>query len=288
MRILQGKTTSSLLGVLFLANSCFVASCNKSDDEPPMYGYIAPQTAETIKSVFPGLRIDSIKSYVSYGNIKMNYLDNLLVSYKECSLSGTIHDGVSFEFRYTTDTVYISGYKAVIGSNGCVSELICPSGKVNRYMYSPNKHLIKYDVEVVNALDGQYYELTWENDNMVQLRNHFQYDGEIGPDYDWNYQDIFFDYGDILNPAGLLPPLRSDNWINDTGRSMGYGINTALYYAGLLGKGTKNLPKRSTKYVERWHKDPLEIIFPYSYEVNDKGYVISASSEAKTDYYFYR
>lgn len=277
------KLLKYLMLMLVATFSIVVFSCSddKGDDpDNPSKSQVANATKNQIKETFPGLRLDSIHSHESYGNIKLEYEDGLLVAYKECYPSGNVHDGVDFKLTYTPDTIYVNSYKAVIGENGLVEKLICPNGKVNQYNYDDQGHLVRYDVDVVNIQDKQYYEVTWENDNVISHRNNYQDGGS------WRVEEVFYDYYDELNLAGILPPLRSYNWIEDTGLSVGYGINDVLYYAGLLGRGTKNLVKSCGHRYSS-----------FTYNLDGVGYVVAVSGsktygsyveDPVTDEYFYQ
>lgn len=278
--------------MLIATFSIAVFSCSDDKDDElnsPSKSQVSKATAEQIKATFPGLRLDSLQSHEEYGNLKLEYKNGLLVTYKECYTNGQVHDGVSFKLNYTPDTVYVNSYKAVIGENGLVRQLICPNGKVNRYNYDNQGHLIKYEVDVVDKQDKQYYEIKWENDNISSYRNNYQSEGS------WKFVDIFYNYSEELNLAGILPFLRFSgyNWINDVGLSVCYGINEVLYYAGLLGRGTKNLPESSYKINDsKWNES-----CSFTYNLDEAGYVISESGTRKvgswsdktiTDNYFYK
>lgn len=250
-------------------------ACGDDDDEPksPPERLISKATKDQIKETFPAFRLDSIHSHREYNNLKMEYENGLLVAYKECYPNGNVHDGVSFQLTYTPDTVYINSYKAVIGENGLVQRLICPNGKVNEYNYDNQGHLIRYEINTVDKMYKPYIEIKWENDNISSYRYHFQFEDDI-PNGPWSYSDVFYTYSDKSNLAGILPPARMDNWIRESGRSVGYGINVVLYYAGILGRGTKNLPKTS---YEIWKSGQQDMTRSVTYNLNESGYVASVS-----------
>lgn len=271
-----------------------LVSC--SDDEPGGEGTtfsVSSVTESQIKATFPGLRLDSIKSSKDYDNIKITYDGDLLVSYKECYTDGKVHDGVFFTLTYSKDTVYVNNgsCKAVIGDNGLVEKLILPFGKINSYTYDEENHLIRYDVDIARSDDKQYYELTWENGNVVTFRNNYQYQLEI-PDGPWHYEDFRYTYSSDENIAGLLPvncPVGC--WINDTGLSMGSDVNLVLYYAGLLGRGTKNLPMTISQKYD--HEEEFREIKKFSYILNESGYVSEGTDNIfptypETETYFYK
>lgn len=258
-----------------------------SGDEPDSPGKVSELTMNAIKETFPGLRVDSIGSYYEYGNIKLTYESSLLVSYKECYDDGRIHDGVNFTLKYEKDTVRLYRgnvvYRAAIGPNGCVKELICPTGRVNYYSYDDARHLLKYDIEIKSVSSVDYHEITWENGNVVHFRRTYTKEDGVST----SYCDYYYTYDSQLNHAGLLPPLRCVyQWIDDCGVSVGYGVNNALYYAGLLGVGTKNLPITSRNRYESGQQNQT---YKFYYELDDDGYVVSASNGYLVkDNFFYR
>lgn len=260
--------------------SLTLASCSDNDEPKNEFNHTSSLTEEQIKNTFIGLRLDSIHSHISHGNIKLEYQKNLLVSYKECYEDGSVHDGVSFNLKYTPDTIFINNYKAIIGDNGLVAKLICPSGKVNEYEYDEHSHLIRYEVDVVSIKDKEYYEISWVDDNVISYRNYYQREEDV-PNGPWQYYDVFYSYTTDLNIGRILPPLRTYTWINDVGRSVGYGINEVLYYAGLLGRGTKNLPKSNKRSIDKYGGAT------FLYILNDEGYVKSAKQAGMEDEYIF-
>lgn len=260
----------------------FVSCDGDNNDVPkdPSSGSVSNLTKEQIQSTFSGLRIDSIHSSDEWNNIKMEYADGLLISYKECYPDGSVHDGVDFKLVYTPDTIYVNRYKAVIGNNGLVSQLICPTGKVNKYEYDNDSHIIKYDIALTKQND-RYYELNWENGNISSVRDNSY---EAGT---WMIYETSYTYSEDINIGGILPSDRS--WIDDSGYSVGYGINNVLYYAGLLGRGTKNLPKSCSYRYQVSTNKYYEYKGNYVYRLDDSGYVIySKDSDSNSLNYFYK
>lgn len=262
------------------------AACDSNGDNEPganSDSKASQNTVKAIKTVFPGLRIDSIASYKEYGNIKITYDGDLLTSYKECYTDGKVHDGVYFTLEWGKDTItirnYAMTYKAAIGPNGCVNTLICPNGKVNRYEYDSDMRLLKYDRELVDINDNEQWELTWQEGNMVKgLRT-----------YKNGANEHLYEYSDQDNKAGILNPYDRQWWIDDSGLSKGDGINAVLYFAGVLGKGTASLPTSSSG---RFVNESYIRECPYTYNFDNDGYVTSADFNASlydsgTIRYFY-
>mgnify|MGYP002508075412 CR=1 FL=1 len=246
------------------------AACDSNGDNEPgasSDSKASQNTVKAIKTVFPGLRIDSIASYKEYGNIKITYDGDLLTSYKECYSDGKVHDGVYFTLEWDKDTItirnYAKTYKAAIGPNGCVNKLICPNGKVNRYEYDSDMRLLKYDRELVDINDNEQWELTWQEGNMVKgLRT-----------YKNGANEHLYEYSGQDNKAGILNPYDRQWWIDDSGLSEGNGINAVLYFAGVLGKGTATLPIPSS---DRYVNETYIRKYSYTYQVDTDGYVVSA------------
>lgn len=247
---------------VLLLLSAVLFSCSSDEPNDSNVGKVSKKTHEAIKAVFPNERLDSIKGY---GRYVLKYKGNLLASYVQ---SG---DGGNFEFKYSENSVFVtcggSTYEAIIGDNGYVSALICPSGKVNYYTYDDDGHLVEYDANLANNNYYSHYELIWENGNMTTAIEHHNYE---------DYPDMFktssysYIYNNVENIGGLLTPYYNNHWITDCGLSRGYGINEALYYAGLLGIGTKNLVVSA-----RWNSNPTRTENTYSYNLDDEGYVTS-------------
>lgn len=262
------KKFLKFLSVLLFATLSLAFTACSGDDDPDMPGStsISKNTQARIKEAFPGLRLDSIhpdEDGVRYP--KLTYSKGLLSSYKECNSDGTVDEAISFKFEYTPDTVYIKNpwnglYKAVIGENGLVSQLICPNGRVNNYDYNADNLLIRYDSRLKGS--GQnYYEITWKDGNITSSRDYDLYEGS------WYYIETKYSYSSDINKGGIL----FDGWIGDNGVHMGRNINDAMYYAGLLGRGPKNLPA-SYDYKDTWlsyssHKD-------FTYTFDENGYVL--------------
>lgn len=280
------KLFKSLTVLMISLVSATFTSCKDDDGAEPMNipNGISEKTKDAIKLTFGNLRLDSIKSSSDFDNKKLTYSEGLLTSYKECYQNGEVHDGVYFLLKWTRDTVFISGggsYKAVLGENGLVKELICPNGKVNAYSYDADGHLIKYQCDLVR--DNDFWELTWENGNVVKARDNYDFDTFGNVKY---YKDYQYDYDDRKNLAGLLPsvPWGQYNWINDRGKSVAYGINEVLYYAGILGRGTRNLPvKIHYKNPNSGHMETCAI----TYYTDADGYVTDAASSYDSECYFY-
>lgn len=276
-----------LILVLIPVSSLCLSSCGSDDDEPEggFKDKVSSQTKAAITSTFPGLRLDSINSHEDYGNIKITYRNGLLNTYAELYSNKHVHDGVYWRFRWTSDTVFMTcnskTYKGVFGENGCMEKLICPNGVINSYEYNDG-YLIKYHYDLTRHPDDEFMELTWENGNVKKSRSYYRY--EDSNDKELHYVDVNYTYGEDINIAGLLPPLRSYNWIKDAGLSVGYGVNEAMYYAGILGKGTNNLPiYSSNKYYDGQQNQH----YSFEYYFDEEGYVTSASVYRDTDYYFY-
>lgn len=274
----MSKLLKLLMFVFISTISTCIISC--SDNDEPETVNISSETKSAIASTFSGLRLDSITSNeVSYGNIKIEYEKNLLISYKRCRANGNIEDGVNFTFTWTIDTVYIQcgvdNYKAVIGENGLIANLICPNGKTNNYTFNESNQLISYNYDTVSGKDDEKYVLTWEDGNVTVCRKWLRYDGETNLEY----YDYFFQYTDTPNVAGILPSCyNSYTWISDEGRSVRYDINKALYYAGLLGAKTNNLVSSSYQIVYGGiNKGKKLQSLDYEYTYDEKGYVTEVS-----------
>ncbi len=265
----------TILSILVFA----VTSCGSNGDEPGEDRNSDKKAGNlsiaAVKSVFPGLRIDSIASFKEYGNIKITYDGDLLASYSERYNDGRVHDGVYFTLEWTRDTVYVRNYskiyKAVIGADGYVSKLICPNGKTNIYEYDAELRLVKYDEELYVINDNQRWELSWDGGNMVR---------GLRISKSGSYSEYLHTYGSQDNKAGLLPPDDMLWWINDSGLSMGCDVNAALYFAGLLGRGTATLPTQ-TYYKHR--DNPTGVSSKFSYKTNSDGYVTEAGYNKHSD-----
>lgn len=265
--------------ILVATFSLTFTACSDNDEPSDKSNTVSNLTLEQIKNTFKGQRLDSIHSHMDYANIKMEYQNGMLVSYKECYEDGSVHDRVNFNLRYTQDTIYVNSYKAVVGDNGLVKKLICSNGKVNNYVYDEQNHLIRYEDNVKDLDDKGYYEINWDDDNITSFRINFQ--KEDGSE---SYEDVFYTYTSDLNIGAILPPLRSYNWICDSGKSVNYGINDVLYYAGLLGRGTKNLLKTSRN---KWQGGSHNQSYTFMYVLDEAGYVESVSDSGHVDEYFF-
>ena len=261
----------------------FIVSCSGDDSDEPQSGFHVPsETVKRIDEMFGSQRLDSI-SFGDY-EIKLRYEGRYLTSYKEF-YEKELHDGVSFSLVWDKDTVRIKSsyrtYRAAIGSNGLVEKLYCPSGKVNTYTYDSDNQLIEYDVELVDIDDNQRMELKWTDGNVVEAKEIFS---------DGDYEMYYYTYGNDDNTAALLPPCRRNCWITDAGLSWGNDINIALYYAGLLGKGTANLPIVSRS---KWSSGQSGRLCEFEYEIDDDGLVKSVFDSYWVKYdgkelYFYK
>ena len=247
---------------VLLLLSTILFSCSSDEPNDDNVGKVSKKAHEAIKAVFPNERLDSIKGY---GRYVLKYNGNLLASYIQ---SG---DGGNFEFKYSENSVFVtcgeSTYEAIIGDNGYVSTLICPNGKVNHYTYDEDNHLVEYDANLANDDYYSHYFLTWENGNVKTAIDHHNFDGSPNKYADTEYEYV---YDNIENTGGLLTPYYNNNWISDCGLSRGYGINEALYYAGLLGIGTKNLVRQAWVNTNFTRTNNT-----YNYNLDENGYVIS-------------
>lgn len=254
-----------------------LSSC--SSDEPGSGGEKSNSTFDkAIRDVFTGLRIDSISSHEDYGNIKINYSNGLLTNYSELYDNGKIHDGETCSLSFNKNSVNLSyfnkNYNCEFGDNGYVSRMISEDQKVVEFAYDDDNHLI--------MLKDNYrvYDLEWENGNLVHYRATTLDSG--------NYCDYYYAYNDAPNIAGILPPMRSYYWLS---YSLAY---ETLYYAGLLGKGTSNLPIRSSNRYENGQSNQS---YKFEYDLDENGYILSVEGkrvilsheyDLGKDYYFYK
>lgn len=280
--------TKLLKYLMFILVAIAVASC--SDDDGPdgdgSGGKVSSQTEAMIKQTFPGMRLDSISrftyNYDTQGmklrwTKKLSYAGNLLTSYIVRN-----DDGGSFDLKYSKDTVYVNdgAYKGILGANGLIEKLICRSGKINEFVYDSENRLIRYNPDIADPADGGYIDLEWQDGNIVKTVQHSPHkdnDGNIIPDVEWVVYTGVFTYGTDLNLAGLQIP--EYEWIDDIGYSMGYGVYQALYYAGLFGPVSKNLPVSSDKrgYTRE-----------FDYELDLEGYVKSTEVDHNLYEFFYK
>lgn len=280
--------TKLLEYLMFILVAIAVASC--SDDDGPdgdgSGGKVSSQTEAMIKQTFPGMRLDSISrftyNYDTQGmklrwTKKLSYAGNLLTSYIVRN-----DDGGSFDLKYSKDTVYVNdgAYKGILGANGLIEKLICRSGKINEFVYDSENRLIRYNPDIADPADGGYIDLEWQDGNIVKTVQHSPHkdnDGNIIPDVEWVVYTGVFTYGTDLNLAGLQIP--EYEWIDDIGYSMGYGVYQALYYAGLFGPVSKNLPVSSDKrgYTRE-----------FDYELDLEGYVKSTEVDHNLYEFFYK
>lgn len=247
------------MGMLLVAIlSMILFACN--GDEPGIKGEsgnVSKATLAQIKETFPGMRLDSI--HFSWGGyIKLQYKGDLLTLYRECDENGKTHDAEWFEFEYTPDTIYINRnkaypYKAVIGSNGLVAELLCPHAtvSVNTFTYNEQNQIIRLESCLDNDACKDYYEVSWNGDNVTSVLDYYHYDGEAttGPFHCGVYK---YSYTSMVNPGRILP--WGDNWLTTKGATRADDIYYALYYAGLLGRGTSNL---YSSYSHKWENGEI-------------------------------
>lgn len=278
--------TKLLKYLMFILVAIAVASC--SDDDGPdgdgSSGKVSSQTEAMIKQTFPGMRLDSIarlnprQEMCLVTSTKLSYNGNLLSSYIV-----RLDDGGSFDLKYSKDTVYVNdgAYKGILGANGLIEKLICRSGKINEFVYDSENRLIRYNPEVADPEDTRYTDLEWQDGNIVKTISHYPKTdnyGNIISDLERGVRTKVFTYGTDLNSAGLQIP--GYEWIDDIGYSMGYGVYQALYYAGLFGPVSKNLPVSrlditgSEGFDGRVHYT-LYYNYVYDYEFDSEGYVKS-------------
>lgn len=206
----------------------------------------------------------------SYETKTFNYNDGKLVSVKEGK------DGnITFEYSGNAvimTSVYTGGsstdksvYTLNIGSNGFAT-----NGTVV-YIDGDKKESANYSfsysgdyLTAVNITDGEGYDnykITWENGNITKVVNEYKYTDE-GKEDSGTYTTKAT-YGEDLNVANLsffdeLADLDELEY---------------AYYAGLLGKSTKNLLKSD---VQTGDGSPYTT--NYTYELNSDNYPISITT----------
>lgn len=269
--------TKLLKYLMFIVVAIAVASCSDDDGPDGSGGKVSSQTEAMIKQAFPGMRLDSISRIgldgKGYMSTKLSYAGNLLTSYIVRN-----DDGGSFDLKYSKDTVYVNNgaYKGILGANGLIEKLICPSGKINDFVYDSENRLIRFNPDVKWEEEPpykDYEELEWHDGNIVKWIGHYwqRRDNQILGEEIYEYS---FEYGPYLNLAGLQIP--RDEWIDDKGYNMGYGVYQALYYAGLFGPVSKNLPVSRLDITGS--RDGLHTVYHnhvYDYEFDSEGYVKS-------------
>jgi hypothetical protein len=259
--------------LIALLACCVSSACSDDNDDintsdgKTNTSQVSAQTLHAIRETFTSIRLDSIHSHDSFGNIKIEYDGDLLVSYKECYNGGSVHDGSAFDVKWSKDTVYVIGvkgtFRAVIGNNGCVASLICPCGKTNNYEYDSERNLIRYDVNIADPDCLNFNELDWQDGNVTKCKQYYK---SSDSDEIKHRRDLFYGYDTTLNIAGILTPFDTYSWIEDEGYSIGYGVNTVLYYAGLIGNRTKNIPNYSANL---WESGNSNQRYYFTYQLNE-------------------
>ncbi len=250
------KNYQSLLPIVFIYIFSFTLSGCGGDDEGEIKD--SGKTEKPIDSggetVQSSCRLDSIFSHEDFDNVKIKYDGSHLISYAEYRDNGKIKDGKAYLLKWYADhvEVWAAGVSrkwmdAIIGSNGYVkechnsfySDLDAEGSMRYQFEYDDEGHLIKYNRDNLSKHPNpDIIEIRWENDNVVETTLHFYKVNGSDRDGVWTYN---YTYTSLANPANLLP---YKHWIEgDTGSDFTEDELMPLYYAGLLGKGTKNLVK---------------------------------------------
>lgn len=259
-------------------------SCGGDDDTTDEFP-VNNQVNTAIKTVFPKARLDSISSYTNYGNIKIKYNGDYLTEYGEYYDNGKVHDGLHYRLKWNKNEVeFYHGkletpfMKVILGSNGFAKECLNTDGSVRHtFEYDEEGHLVKYNEDdAASHATPDYWVCQWENGNMVKATHYFYKTNNNSSD---GYCEYYFTYSSIANTVALLPALRGYDWLQWAQPD----YLTAMHYAGLLGKGTKNLVSASSN---RWENGQSNQKYSYQYKMSN-GFVISCSDGYKYDYFFY-
>lgn len=206
----------------------FIVSCSGDDSDEPQSGFRVPsETVKRIDEMFGSQRLDSIYYGNDYG-LKIVYDGKYLKTY-EMFYEGTIYDGISYYVSWDNDTVRINNgsriWRAAIGPNGLVEKLYEPSGDVRTFLYDSDNHLLECNYPGTQKYSIDKFELKWSDGNIVKAK--FTYHGLSDRIYWYTY--------DIQSNIAALLPHSLLSWTMSN-------LDDVLYYAGLLGKGTANLP----------------------------------------------
>lgn len=144
-------------------------------------------------------------------------------------------DGKVVIFDYSGNTVIMRyrGSESIftIGKNGYAAS--CVSGKED-YMFTYSADGYLTEIEYNSVIGNMSYSYIWEDGNM--LRYIFYKEGDVSKTVDFVYDDS------MVNIYNLIPKFDETSW----GITWFEPYNDLLewaYYAGLLGKSTKNLAK---------------------------------------------
>ena len=195
------------------------------------------------------------------------------------------HSTEDYIFEYNSDGIllyvwddgtleYI--YTLMIGENGFVSDFSADEGY--SYVYNDKDQLISIIEKDINGSETQ--ELTWLNGNIIrEEENHEDYPCPTYISYTTPSSDA------IENIAGVME--------YDDGMGVEMDEFFILYYAGFLGKGTKQLPQTWTEQGKKdyskkgkntWTLDSAGRAIKLVNEQEENGYS-STHTETKTFYW---
>ena len=225
------------MAALFMVAMCVgVASCSK-DDEPKGGG-----------GAFTGKRVTKIETTWHYGNDSDTYTEEFeysngkLIKYDDyCEIT---YEGNKVMITYGSDS-----FTYTLGDNGYATSAaeIYRGNRTHDYTfeYSKDGYLTKWTAFDLRDNHSYGIEFFYSNKNIVNYL--------AGSD------EYEFTYTGLENKGGVLNPQFAE----------GYDEHDIAYYAGILGKPTKNLVKAET-FIENsssWGHT-------YTYTLDDNGYII--------------
>ncbi len=249
------------MSVLLVATlSIILFACN--GDEPDFKGEsgnVSKETLAQIKETFPGMRLDSIHYYhddddglVVCRVDELEYDGPLLIAYRN------MDEGSAIYVKYSQDTVYIKRYgekyTAILGKNGLVESVMLSLNSdtiINYYKYNSENQLIRFGTRTRPIDVSCHCEITWNNGNVSKVKEFYYENYDLGNSAitqgKLRWVETTYSYTSDLN-TGAIQPSYYYSWLQARkiagGKSFVINeVNRVLYYAGLLGRGTKNLVK---------------------------------------------
>lgn len=244
-----------------IALTAAATACGSDDPADWAVGSASAKTLANIKEVFPAKRVETT-SFEFFGTFDQSftYDGDLLKDYTYVD-SGAEHPYTLVWHEDRID-IYREGKQtqiACFGESGNVEEIKVNPEKglwytQDKLYYDPLNRLVKMEYTPY-TLGTTTYTLKWTDGNLTEWTSHYYTVNEFTDKRTDYYKTRSFTFNSVTNKAAVTP-LGNDFFDR--------AYLSALYYAGVLGKGSVNLVKET--YTDG------ELLYSYEYELNSEGY----------------
>ncbi|MDE5586055.1 MAG: DUF4595 domain-containing protein [Muribaculaceae bacterium] len=239
-----------------------MASCSNNDDDEPKNNQTVETSPKNVLSQGLPAEVDGFsfntneKGQVT--SIRDNYDSRVVTTFEYGAFK---HDAIDYDVLmktiefYGTNDIYIQTNNQGFATRALV---VAKDGYTDTwdFEYNSDGQLIR-----VNSSEEGDFRITYTNGDITKVVSYGEWnDGEI------RHSEHVFKYTNEEHPKGI--PNKGNIMVYDEGYDVELDEMELGYYAGLLGKSTKNLPLESTESTESKSPDYGESHYTDNYVYN--------------------